>query len=106
LQLDVVFLKHMLSHYVKDDFLAEGANALTSLESLLNEVLKTAGNRCTDMDCVGQTKFLDPVTGVTSSIRTILRKFMKSASVRGADGGEPVEDIFSRFVFIEAKVEL
>jgi hypothetical protein len=99
----------MLSHYVKDDFMAEGSNSLTTLDNMLNNAIKTAGNRCTDMDCVGQDKYFDPVTGVTTSVRSILRKFINSASVTavsGADGeGEPVENIFSRFVITDTKVE-
>jgi hypothetical protein len=109
LQVDFAFLKHMLSHYVKDDFMAEGSNSLTTLDNMLNNAIKTAGNRCTDMDCVGQDKYFDPVTGVTTSVRSILRKFINSASVTavsGADGeGEPVENIFSRFVITDTKVE-
>jgi vacuolar protein sorting-associated protein 51 len=112
LQVDVAFLKHMLSHYVKDDFLAEGSNSLTTLDTMLNSAIKTAGNRCADMDCVGQDKYFDPVTGVTTSVRSILRKFMNSASVTaisGADSddeGEPVENIFSRFVITDTKIEI
>ena len=108
LQVDVAFLKHMLSHYVKDDFLGEGSNSLTTLDNMLNDSVKTAGCRCKDLECVGQDRYFDPVTGVTTTVRSILRKFMKSASVievSNSDDNEDarVEKFFTRFVLGNTK---
>lgn len=113
LQVDVAFLKHMLSHYVKDDFLGEGSTSLTALDNMLNESMKTAGNRCKDFDIVGQDRYYDPVTGVTLTVRSILRKFMNSASVierSNAHGEEgvgvgQVENIFTRFILENSRSE-
>lgn len=111
LQVDVAFLKHMLSHYVKDDFLGEGSNSLTTLDNMLNDSVKTAGCRCKDLECVDQDRYFDPVTGVTTTVRSILRKFMKSASVielsnAEDDEGAKVEKVFTRFVLENTKSEV
>ena len=92
----------------KDDFLGEGSNSLTTLDNMLNDSVKTAGCRCKDLECVGQDRYFDPVTGVTTTVRSILRKFMKSASVievSNSDDNEDarVEKFFTRFVLGNTK---
>jgi hypothetical protein len=76
LQLDVMFLRYLLPHYVKDDLVKEGANGRTVLENVLNDVMSSAGDRCKDLSCLDQDRFYNPTNGETTTIQSIIRDFM------------------------------
>jgi hypothetical protein len=56
LQVDVALLRHMIPHYIREDFLADGTNACGSMENILDDVMTNAGERCIDDDCIGSFK--------------------------------------------------
>jgi len=87
LLIDVEFLKFMLPHYVKDEFLADGSNTVSVLESLLTEVIKNAKERC-DSSAMLQDDCLE-----INQARAVIRDFM--ARNRGEDG------LVSRFTIVE-----
>jgi hypothetical protein len=110
LQVDVLLLRYLLPHYVKDDFLDEGSNGRTILDNVLNDVMHNAGERCSDLDCVGQEKFYNPTTGETTTLQSIIRNFMSDEggqTEQKTDGDvveEKEEHVKSKFI-IEADVE-
>lgn len=88
LQVDIEFFQHMIPHYVKDDFLAEGANSCSLLSNMLTDTLNGAGERCLDIEFVTNENNI-----ITA--RSIVSDFMRSNC---SDDGE---DIISRFVISE-----
>jgi len=91
LQVDIAILRHFLPHYVKDDFLKEGNNLRTALDNRLNDVMACAGERCKDLECVGQTKFYDPVTDTTTTLHSFVRNFL-AIDDNTADGHNVFDD--------------
>ena len=103
LQVDVLFIRFLLPHYVKDDMLGEGSNWCTILDNVLNDVMQNAGERCHDVECLGQDKFYDPTTGESVTLQSIIRDFMDNDRVLGeqqdnGDEVEKVEHITSKFI--------
>lgn len=83
LQVDVALLRHMIPHYIREDFLANGTNACVSMESILDDVMTNAGERCIDDDCIGNEEFQDTMSGATKTPLDIVRLFM----TQDGDGG-------------------
>jgi hypothetical protein len=54
LMIDMEFIKFMLPHYVKDEFLADGSNSVSVLEALLAEATSTARKRCRAVSELGE----------------------------------------------------
>jgi hypothetical protein len=103
LQVDVLFIRFLLPHYVKDDVLAEGSNWCSILDNVLNDVMQNAGERCNDVECLGQDKFYDPTTGESMTLQSIVRDFMRDGRVRGDVQGnedivEKVEHVTTKFI--------
>ena len=51
LQVDILFLKHMVPHFVSSDYTENGANAGKTLLNLLTDVGGVLDDRCTDENC-------------------------------------------------------
>jgi hypothetical protein len=79
LQVDVALLRHMIPHYIREDFLADGTNACVSIENILDDVMTNAGERCIDGDSIGDEGFQDTVSGATKTPLGIVRQFMTDA---------------------------
>jgi len=69
LQMDVEFLKHMIPHYIDENFTVETNDATTSLRNLLSDVMEAAGERCLDDSCESDEDLMH-------SSRSILRSFI------------------------------
>lgn len=82
LQVDVALLRHMIPHYVKDDYVCEGTNACVMLENILNDVMTTAGERCSDEEVIGNEEFSDAMDGTTKSPLDVVRIFMTNDETR------------------------
>jgi hypothetical protein len=96
LQVDVLFLRHLLPHYVKDEIIGEGANYLTILDNVLNEVMQNAGERCYDVACLGQESFYNPTTGEWTTLQSIIRNFRVEVGIDDdQNGGDQAEKEFS-----------
>jgi hypothetical protein len=67
LMVDVEFYKHLIPHYVKDEFLADGSNARAALLRLLTDAVTSAGERC--IGAVVQEDEVNPA-------RAVVRSFM------------------------------
>ena len=78
LLIDVEFLKFMIPHYVKDEFLSDGSNTISALESLLTEVTKNAKERC------DSSAMLQDDCSEMNQARAVIRDFM--ATNGGEDG--------------------
>jgi hypothetical protein len=76
LQVDVALLRHMIPHYIKEDFDFEGTNACGMIENILNDVMTAAGERCVDEECIGCEEFRDDSNGTTKTPLDIVRSFM------------------------------
>jgi len=76
LQVDIALLRHMIPHYIKDDFDFEGTNACVMVENVLNDVMTTAGERCVDEECIGSEEFRDTADGITKNPLDVVRLFM------------------------------
>jgi hypothetical protein len=103
LQVDLVLLRYLLPHYVKDDVVGEGTNAKTILENVLNDVLTNAGERCKDFDCVGQDKFYNPTTGDTTTLQSIVRDFMSDEEAVEASTTESTEEAEEKAEHVKTK---
>jgi hypothetical protein len=79
LMVDVEFFKYMIPHYVKDEFLSEGSNALAVLLKLLTDTASTGRERCTDESIINAEREV-----VINEARAVIRVFM--AAQEGADG--------------------
>ena len=89
LQVDVALLRHMIPHYIKDDFDFNGKNACNMLENILNDVMTAAGERCTDEECIGCEEFRDTSNGTTKTPLDIVRSFMtQTGDVSAEKGGK------------------
>lgn len=51
IQVDAVFLKHILPHYLSNDYTEDGTNGCTALLALLGDVLEVVDDRCADERC-------------------------------------------------------
>ncbi|MGK3739788.1 MAG: hypothetical protein ACI90V_006635 [Bacillariaceae sp.] len=78
LLIDVEFFKFMIPHYVKDEFLSDGSNTISVLESLLTEVTKNAKERC------DSSAMLQDDCSEMNQARAVIRDFM--ATNGGEDG--------------------
>lgn len=72
LKVDTEFLKWFLPHFIKEEILADGSNALTSLNSLLTEVALNAKDRCMESDALHQE------VEETNLARSCIRSFMSA----------------------------
>jgi hypothetical protein len=79
LQVDVALLRHMIPHYIREDFYADGANACGSIENILDDVMTNAGERCIDFDSIGNERFQDSLSGAMKTPLGIVRQFMTDA---------------------------
>lgn len=70
IMIDVEFFKFLLPHYVRDEFLADGTNGKSSVESILGEVVSTARSRCIALTELGEEQ--EEVNVARSAIRTFL----------------------------------
>jgi hypothetical protein len=68
----------MIPHYVKDEFLSDGSNTISVLESLLTEVTKNAKERC------DSSAMLQDDCSEMNQARAVIRDFM--ATNGGEDG--------------------
>ena len=59
LHVDVAFLRHLIPHYISDDYDFEGTNANIMVGNILSDVMTAAGERCVDEDCIGSEQFND-----------------------------------------------
>jgi len=101
IQVDVLFLRFLLPHYVKDDLIGEGKNGRTVLDNVLNDVVDNAGERCLDLDCVGQDKIYNPVNGESITLQSVIRDFMMDNDQEEGDKQKGNEHIKSKFVIEE-----
>ena len=51
LQVDIMFLKQMVPHFVSSDYTENGTNACSALFNLLTDVVGVIDDRCTDENC-------------------------------------------------------
>lgn len=100
-QVDILFLRYLLPHYVKDENIGEDINGLSVLNNVLNDAINNAGERCLDLDCVGQDKIYDPVSGESITLQSIIRNFMEE-DVPQEEDAKPLESVKSKFI-IEAE---
>lgn len=54
LMIDMEFIKFLLPHYVKDEFLADGSNSVSVLQALLTEATSAARKRCRAVSELGE----------------------------------------------------
>jgi len=101
IQVDVLFLRFLLPHFVKDDLIGEGKNGRTVLDNVLNDVVNNAGERCLDLDCVGQDTIYNPVNGESTTLQSIIRDFMMDNDQGEGDKQERPEHIKSKFIIEE-----
>lgn len=94
LQVDVALLRHMIPHYIRDDFDFEGTNACAMVENILNDVMTAAGERCIDEECIGCEEFRDTADGATRTPLDIVRFFMAPTE------GVEAEEESKRLLFI------
>jgi hypothetical protein len=78
LQVDVAFLRHMIPHYISDEYVFEGTNANIMVGNILSDVMAAAGERCVDEDCIGSEQFND-TEGNRKTPLDVVRFFMSSA---------------------------
>jgi hypothetical protein len=91
LLVDIEFLRHMLPHYIGNDYSDDGSNAITILNNLLNDVMNNAGDRCYSLQCVEDESFY-------FTAQSILYRFMHpTASAKGDDA----IDVTERFILEE-----
>jgi hypothetical protein len=83
LMVDVEFMKFLVPHFVRDEFMTEGSNALAVLIRLLDDVIQTARERCSDKDGIDNVG-----DSLVNQARSVVREFMTD---NGPDG------IVSRF---------
>jgi len=69
LQVDAMFLKHMVPHYVSSDYSEHGTNACAALSSLLADAMELFGDRCTDESCAQDE-------GLKREARDVVRTFL------------------------------
>ena len=87
LQVDVLLLRYLLPHYVKDEALGEGAHYLTILDNVLNDIMQNAGERCNDVECLGQDSFYNPTSGEWTTLKSIIRNFMSDEGIEDGQNG-------------------
>ena len=58
LLVDKAFLKHILSHYIEEDFHPGGTSALTALTNLLGDFMDAVGDRCLDREVVEKDEYV------------------------------------------------
>ena len=80
IKMDVELMKWYLPHFVKEETLWDGSNALTSLTSLLTEVALTVRDRCIDRDRLRQE--VEETNVARESIRRSLSSTSSSSSSR------------------------
>lgn len=85
LQVDVALLRHMIPHYIKDDYDFEGTNACVMVGNILNDVMTTAGERCMDEESIGCEELRDTTDGSTKSPLDIVRFFMTNTSAAAGE---------------------
>ena len=69
LQVDTMFLKHMVPHYVSSDYSEHGTNGCAALSSLLADAIELIGDRCTDESCAQDD-------GLKREARDVVRTFL------------------------------
>jgi len=94
MQVDVEFFRHMVPHYVKDDFMDDGTNGRTSLYNLLNDAMLNAGQRCLDPECVGVDEYYDSERACIVTPISIVREFMRNEEKKDSGG------VTSKFVLL------
>lgn len=96
LQVDVLLLRHLLPHYVKDETIGEGANYLTMLDNVLNDIMQNAGERCNDVECLGQESFYNPTNGEWTTVQSIIRNFRVEVGIDDDQNeGDQAEKVLS-----------
>eukprot|EP00566_Odontella_aurita_P004032 CAMPEP_0113600712 /NCGR_PEP_ID=MMETSP0015_2-20120614/42849_1 /TAXON_ID=2838 /ORGANISM="Odontella" /LENGTH=1196 /DNA_ID=CAMNT_0000508979 /DNA_START=68 /DNA_END=3658 /DNA_ORIENTATION=+ /assembly_acc=CAM_ASM_000160 len=86
MQVDCELLRHVLTHYVRDEDMSDGTNPVTGLCNLLNDTMINAGERCLDAECVGITEYYDATNGDIVTPLFIARRFMEEQEELGDDG--------------------
>mmetsp|Transcript_14153 Transcript_14153/g.20904 ORF Transcript_14153/g.20904 Transcript_14153/m.20904 type:complete len:1048 (+) Transcript_14153:74-3217(+) len=99
MQVDVLFLRFLLPHYIKDEKIGDDKNGLTLLNNVLNDAINNTGERCIDLDCVGQDKMYDPVSGESITLQSIIRTFMEDKAPQEKE--EQLEHVKTKFIIEE-----
>lgn len=69
IQVDAVFLKHIVPHYLSSEYTENGTNCCSALLSLLSDVLEVVDDRCADESCSHDDD-------LKQEAREVLRSFM------------------------------
>jgi vacuolar protein sorting-associated protein 51 len=56
MQINAVFLKHMIPHYVNESYTEEGMNACSALATLLGDAMDVFDDRCADDSCASDER--------------------------------------------------
>lgn len=71
---DVEFLKHMVSHYINEDYCPGGSTACTALQNLLDDCMDVIGDRCLD------SSVMEMKDDLAMQVANEIRSFLKSTS--------------------------
>ena len=80
-QVDIEFLKYLLSHYISED-----SSEIESLLTVLNDLVLNVGERCIEMECVGVTEYFDEAMGKVMSPLSIALGWLKEEDAAGGRG--------------------
>ena len=80
-QVDIEFLKYLLSHYISED-----SSEIESLQTVLNDLVLNAGERCIETECVGVTEYFDEAMGKAMSPLSIALGWLKEEDAAGGRG--------------------
>lgn len=81
LQVDIMFMKHMVPHYISNEYTEKGTNACTSLLNLLGDVVEVLEDRCTDENCSEDKR-------LKNEARAIVRSFIGTVAEADPSLGE------------------
>ena len=79
LMVDIEFIKHLMPHYVKDEFLSDGSNARTALLGLLTDAVTAAAERC--VGAVVKDDEVNPARAVVRSYIAAHRGTIKKITI-------------------------
>ena len=94
IQVDVEFLKYLLPHYISED-----STEIESLQTVLNDIVLNAGERCIEMEVVGVTEYYDEAMGKVMSPLSIALGWLKEEDAAGGRGA--LDQFVIRKVIVE-----
>jgi hypothetical protein len=100
IQVDVEFLKYLLPHYISED-----STEIESLQTVLNDIVLNAGERCIEMEVVGVTEYYDEAMGKVMSPLSIALGWLKEEDAAGGRGALD-QFVIRKVIVEESKDEL